>query len=773
MEKKRLVIPGQRDRIFYAFLTSYLVLLLLITGIGTASYLAALGVVERDIRETNLALLNQSRQILERRFSEVEGILNQLASHPQVTRMTYTENPLNGSGSVVEIQELQELLLHYKWHNSFLDSLHLFLKKNGIIISSEDIFLRKKLFYDHFFRYGTLESRQWEELLYGSLHFDTYLPVADSEMGGGRARTMGILHSVSVQGYGLTRSGVLAAFIREDAVSGLLETTLLREGGASFILDEENRLIASAGSLDLPLSDLVEAAADGGSELGVNGEAVLVSSVVSPERGWTYINIVPRRLAFKRLVVLRRFILSIIFGSLLAGSAFSVYLANRTSAPLRAIRGLLADRKDLIREGRPLEQFPEAVRELLTRNRGFREKIARQNDYIKVSFIENLLQGKYKSDRETALSFSLFDETLPEFPLGVLCVKFQHSAPRESVESVEGLHAFRLVVRTLAEDLLGSGGICHDTGPDSMVLLRYSPEPKFREAMEEFACELLSLVSGSGEGDILLSSGCRAESFSEVSHAFREGLSAEDYLFPDIQGAVRWFQDIPAAGSIRYSLEREKHLMNLVLSGDRAGTEELLLELKEDNFLLARPSCDGVRQFRHDIRSTILKIRNRMVLVEEEEADYKAGLERLFSARKLEPFFLQLQETLGRLSDFRNCGKRSHNEVLKEKLLSYIDENFQDSCLYLGSLAGEFNLSEVYLSQFFKEHSGEKFSTYLERIRIAYACRLIEAEEASLGEIAERCGYNSAQVFRRAFKRIEGLTPSQYKENLLGSAPLP
>jgi len=73
-------------------------------------------------------------------------------------------------------------------------------------------------------------------------------------------------------------------------------------------------------------------------------------------------------------------------------------------------------------------------------------------------------------------------------------------------------------------------------------------------------------------------------------------------------------------------------------------------------------------------------------------------------------------------------------------------------------------MSEVYLSQFFKEQSGETFSSYLERIRMEKAVELLLTSEQSIQVIAEKVGYSTSNTFGRAFKRIYGMSALSYRK---------
>ena len=79
-------------------------------------------------------------------------------------------------------------------------------------------------------------------------------------------------------------------------------------------------------------------------------------------------------------------------------------------------------------------------------------------------------------------------------------------------------------------------------------------------------------------------------------------------------------------------------------------------------------------------------------------------------------------------------------------------------------LAEEFGLSENYFSIFFKETMGKSFSSYLEKLRLEKAKKLIAEGKWDMETIAQMVGYGSSATFRRAFKRAYGIAPSACKE---------
>ena len=121
--------------------------------------------------------------------------------------------------------------------------------------------------------------------------------------------------------------------------------------------------------------------------------------------------------------------------------------------------------------------------------------------------------------------------------------------------------------------------------------------------------------------------------------------------------------------------------------------------------------------------------------------DYKGDCESYFEALNT------LCQALCSEATQQKSARRSENVKAIEE---YIRKNYR-------------NLSEGYLSAIFKKETGTNFAEYLEQLRVKAACVLLE-DGCKVSDLPERVGYNSIQSFRRAFKRVMGVSPSEYRE---------
>jgi two-component system response regulator YesN len=95
----------------------------------------------------------------------------------------------------------------------------------------------------------------------------------------------------------------------------------------------------------------------------------------------------------------------------------------------------------------------------------------------------------------------------------------------------------------------------------------------------------------------------------------------------------------------------------------------------------------------------------------------------------------------------------------------FIDANFIRD-LTLEDVSREVKISPYYFSKLFKEETGENFIDYLTTVRVNKAKEFLEQGLHSVKEICYNVGYSDPNYFSRLFKKVVGLTPTEYKEKI-------
>ena len=97
-----------------------------------------------------------------------------------------------------------------------------------------------------------------------------------------------------------------------------------------------------------------------------------------------------------------------------------------------------------------------------------------------------------------------------------------------------------------------------------------------------------------------------------------------------------------------------------------------------------------------------------------------------------------------------------------QKAERFIHENFTRK-ISLGEIAENSGLSAPYFSTIFREEMGENLSSYLNRLRVEKAGRLLTETNLSLADIAGSCGFEDQSWFSKIFKSFTGTSPGKYR----------
>lgn len=113
---------------------------------------------------------------------------------------------------------------------------------------------------------------------------------------------------------------------------------------------------------------------------------------------------------------------------------------------------------------------------------------------------------------------------------------------------------------------------------------------------------------------------------------------------------------------------------------------------------------------------------------------------------------------------WKQLRETKNQRLLIHDVKAYIDTHYANADLSLQLLAEQFSVSKNYISRLFKEETGENFIDYLTELRIVHSKQLLEETDTSIQDIAGRVGYEHYFSFNRAFKKLTGFPPSDFRK---------
>jgi len=94
--------------------------------------------------------------------------------------------------------------------------------------------------------------------------------------------------------------------------------------------------------------------------------------------------------------------------------------------------------------------------------------------------------------------------------------------------------------------------------------------------------------------------------------------------------------------------------------------------------------------------------------------------------------------------------------------LSLMYSEYMNPELSVGTLAEHIGVSETYFRKIFEHCMGERPLEFLNKLRIDYAIELLETGFYNVESTAEMCGFCDPKYFSTVFKRVKGVSPSEY-----------
>lgn len=127
----------------------------------------------------------------------------------------------------------------------------------------------------------------------------------------------------------------------------------------------------------------------------------------------------------------------------------------------------------------------------------------------------------------------------------------------------------------------------------------------------------------------------------------------------------------------------------------------------------------------------------------------------------LAEIFILLIRKVRNISDKKSSHKIWYKKLMSEAI-DFIKNNYM-SDIMLDNIAGFVRLTPNYFSSLFKQYTGMNVSEYLMRFRVNRAKKMLDGSKLSIKEISELVGYSDQYYFSRIFKKLEGISPKQYR----------
>lgn len=751
---------------FVRFLISYIIILLMPVALVIFAYNMTLSILEKEMKERNLAVLNKSVGMADKYLSEIDTMMLQLSTNPNVIKFanlkTGDENEI-----VNELFVLQNELASYKITNEIIKDFYIYFSNTRTITSPNVSYVDFELFYNTVLHFKNYTPKNWEKEI---------LKKADNNVGypqlneGIKSYEEPVITYINSFPFGKTSvaKGYVIVLIDKAKFNLILKDLLVNDSGNYYVKDlKGNLLINTFSEQPIPFDESWTQVYSGYSTVEFEDRVQLLSHCVSAYNGWKYLTCVPYDIVAASARQLRTFILGIIIIILFIGLLAAYYMANHNAKPILELVNLA--KKSLNLQDTKLEvgEYSFVMNtfiKLSENNSHLQESIKNQKSIVIFKLFDDLLSAEYNDHSLLASLLAQYGYDLRNKYVCAVLARITNDSFFVDTEVVNEINIKKAVIKEAVNESSPNVAYIHDDGNNYLCLVFAGDKLDESEVVTDIY-DIDKAIIGHLKinvnyfvGDIVPSADLLYKSFAQS----RERLENTGF---DWNAKIIRFSEMPEKEDVYYlPQEIENHVYSLVKAGNKEELSAICEQLFETNFVKQSLSVLMAKQLVSIVRGIALRLLNQInienssyikdIINKEMTADTLCLPEQSFRILFNMLFFMSLEVDSQR--------KNRHNKLI-DSIVEYVKENFCDNNLSLSSLSARFDMSEVFISTVFKERTGENFINYITKARIDYAVRLLQSKDISVTELAQKCGYLSDVSFRRAFKRVLGVNPTEFK----------
>ncbi len=491
---------------------------------------------------------------------------------------------------------------------------------------------------------------------------------------------------------------------------------------------------------------------------------VLVTAFLSHRFGLTYVCLTEVQGLLGGITDMRRSTLLITAVILAVGIVFSLLASRRIYLPLNTVLRRIASE---------LRMEPGSGEgELALIGRAFERVVAEEK------WIENL-RTRYARDLEEGAVLKLMqggdglDPDLLELAPDqagcfVAAAIDRYDEFREKYSDIEQHYYRRTVFGYLEEALAAHGTRCRGVVlPHNLMafalVLRVPAEQSPDDAVAGIASALQSRVRMRDDLSVSLGFGTASRDAARLARSANESLRALQHKLIRGDGSVTLYSRVASvAYRYYYPLEIESHILNYLRLGMERELVAAVRSLVADLKTRAGLSVENAQAIMMDVIGGMLRQAAMSGLRGTGLLDNAGLFEELAHRESLDSMARWIEAFLARVFEQQRLQAASGNG-LAGRLAAFVDAHCADPALDITRAADGLGISYRQVRRLAEKSFGVSFLTYVNRIRVERAKKLLAQGSARVEQVARSVGYANTQSFARFFKKYEGMPPGRFR----------
>lgn len=402
------------------------------------------------------------------------------------------------------------------------------------------------------------------------------------------------------------------------------------------------------------------------------------------------------------------------------------------------------------------------------------DKLKKYIPILRDSFFIQLAKGKITDPQVINDRADFFGIKLNPLKFIILIIEMKENFYHKTLSEYD-LNLFKLAVINTSENLFKEKGYnSYSFNLDDNIGLLICGNEIDKSTVKNISKNLQLWVNKSLGLSLTIALGNIYEGFSSISYSYFEALEALDYKLILGKNEVIDIEDVYNSNtekSIRNNFEEVLNnniikLTNALKLSNSENIESIIDDIMS-NFQQA--VTIDIKNSGHLLFMLSFSLRKSLVLLDvnidellNKEKDLYNELKKLETINDIKIFIKNYLEKA--MKQFQN-NQNHHNSFWVNKAVEYINENVYSN-LSLSEVSKAVYINPNYLSKIFKQTMEKSFIEYVTEIKIGEAKKLLGTTCYKIYEIADLLHYKDVNNFTRVFKKVLGVTPTEYRELL-------
>lgn len=271
------------------------------------------------------------------------------------------------------------------------------------------------------------------------------------------------------------------------------------------------------------------------------------------------------------------------------------------------------------------------------------------------------------------------------------------------------------------------------------------------EMMRSLSHQLKGEVAAMGIGRVY-------SELSDINLAYEDAQKALVYGDSSLEDMVFAYEDRTTKATV-FPADFELSARQAMQQNDAHKLKELIGQIFRDNKGVSNSFMNNLVT---DFINVFIRISHHLDL-DFDIIDLHKFIKTEYRTDVLESFVLKIfTDSMSRLT----IPEETRGNKVENFIHQYISNNYSDPNLTIEEIAGELSFTSSYVSTLFKKSSGQTFSRYLMEYRVHKAMGLLKYTSKKVKDISDEVGFGTYNNFTRAFRKITGQSPSDFRSNV-------